>query len=747
MMRSHLTTPKPTVLAALITIILGNFAFAQKPLGTVLKSNGNLEADLNDDQWPDDWAGKSEGLTWEQEEENHYFRLTSPQPGKMVMLYQEIEVPADVEAIELSWRQRISGLKTGRQAWFDARILLEFLDSSREKLSPSPSAPASRKDTEGWVERSANFLVPEGARTLKFMPCLFQVESGTFDLDDVTLKSVDPRPIRLAAEEAANKRLAKYEAAAQKRRSKAESLLMETGSLISNGNFESDRKQNSWPDDWGKLKVGGSWPVEEGNHFLRMSSPEPGTMVMAYRLIDLPADIQALELSWRQRITDLERGTSPWFDARIMLEFSGIDGKKLKSKPSPPYTTKNTNGWVERKSEFLVPEGALTLVLMPSLFQVKQGTFDLDDVTLRPIDPAPLYEAAKKREAELQARYVPPETPDQSKWPSEVKVVGNRLHNTLGEEVWLQGVNAGGLETLPHDKQVLKSVVVAIEDWKSNCVRIPMNDAFWFGKSDYQRDGGEEYREIIDQAITLASNRGAYVVIDLHRFRAPKAEHGTFWKDFAERYKNHPAVLFDIFNEPHGISWEVWRNGGWVFDAKGTDESAFLSDEEKRKNGGFESIGMQGLVNAVRSTGAKNLIIAGGVFWCNDLSGIINGYALDDKTGNGVMYSWHTYNWHTGWDEKALQTATHYPIFVGECGADTKKMDFIPADDQEDPYTWVPDMLGVIQKHRLNWTGWCLHPKATPVLISDWSYTPTPYWGEFAKRALSGEKFPIKRLR
>ena len=111
------------------------------------------------------------------------------------------------------------------------------------------------------------------------------------------------------------------------------------------------------------------------------------------------------------------------------------------------------------------------------------------------------------------------------------------------------------------------------------------------------------------------------------------------------------------------------------------------------------------------------------------------------------MYSWHTYNWHTDWKKKVLSTAAKYPIFVGECGADTKKMDFIPLADQEDPYTWVPDMLGFIQQHRLNWTGWCLHPKASPVMISDWSYTPTPYWGAFAKRALAGEKFPLKKTR
>ncbi len=736
-----------SLLLAFLAGLFPHEAASQAVVGRELKPNGDFETDRDSDNWPDGWATVKPGGEWVTEDGNHFVRLTSTSPGRMVMLYQEIAIPAGAEAIELSFRQRITGLKVGKNSWFDARILMEFLDRDRKKVTPTPSAPASGRDTAGWVEKRTSFLVPEGATTLKFMPCLFEVAAGTFDLDDVVLRAVDAGPIREASDTAAVARLAKLEADAKKRRDKAAAILQQHGSLITNGDFETDvKKQDGWPDDWGRLKEGGSWESEGGNHFLRMTSPKPGSMVMAYRTFDIPAGTEALELSWRQRVTGLKKGTSPWFDARIMLELKGIDGTKVGS-PSPPYSQKDTDGWVERRTSFLVPDHALTLVLMPSLFQVQAGTFDLDDLVLKPTDPAQLLAAAKQREAEIKARYVPPEEPNRSRWPSELRVVGNRLHDRGGKEVWLQGVNAGGLETLPQDRQVIKSVVVAIDEWKSNCVRVPMNEAFWYGKSDYQKDGGKEYREILDQIIRLAANRGAYVAIDLHRFRAPKAEHAAFWKDFAAEYKDHPAVLFDVFNEPHGVSWDVWRNGGWIDEAKGIDESAFLTDEEKNKNRGFESVGMQGLVDAVRSTGARNVIIAGGVFWCNDLSGIADGYALEDRTGNGIMYSWHTYNWHTGWEEKVLATAAKYPIFVGECGADITKMSFIPEADQEDPYTWVPDMLGFIQKHRLNWAGWCLHPKASPIMISDWSYTPTPFWGAFAKRALAGEKFPLKKTR
>lgn len=347
-----------------------------------------------------------------------------------------------------------------------------------------------------------------------------------------------------------------------------------------------------------------------------------------------------------------------------------------------------------------------------------------------------------------------PENPRPDQWPKELKVLGNRLVDPSGNEVWLQGVAIPGLEIVPEGHGAVFSTRVAIDDWKARVIRLAISDTFWYGggkasnRSAGQTDGGAAYRKKIDAAVNMAANRGAYIVLDLHRYRAVRPEHLVFWKELAEKYKNHPAVLFDLINEPHGISWSVWRDGGFVAEKdKKIDESAFLIDEEKKKNQGFESPGMQRLVDVIRATGAKNILIAGGLDWAYDLSGIVDGFALRDPDGNGIMYSSHIYPWKRGWEEKVLRAAALHPIFVGEVGADVNKMSFMPAEIQEDPETWVPDMLGLIQKYRLNWTGWSFHAWATPVMISDWNYTPTPAWGVPAKRALAGEKFELKKLR
>ena len=743
--------PRPVLIELIIAITLAWACIMQsravEPVsGPSLIPNGDFETANHDDHWPDGWP--KAGVIKE-EAGNHFLRLTSDSPGKMVTLYRSILLPIGTKALRLSWRWRVSGLKVGKQPWFDARLMLEFKDSAGAKVKPAPAAPYLRKDTPGWVQGELKFLVPESATTLEFMPSLLQVDQGTLDLDDIELHSIDAQDLlaQAAAKETANQ--AKLAKLAAQKQAKAAAHVQPDGSLISNGGFELSGKSGSWPDDWGKLKEGGSWELENGNHFLRLKSTTPGATILMYRAIDLPAGLEALRLSWRERVSELKKGKLPWNDARIMLEFKDAAGQTLANKPSPPYTQNDTKGWVARTTDFLVPQGAITLVLMPSLFQVEHGVFDLDDISLKPTSADALREQARLAEEAAQRAYVAPETPDQKKWPQELHVSGNRILNKSGAEVWLQGVNAGGLETLVADRQIMKSAVVGVDDWKANIIRLPVKGDYWFGDSPLQKDGGKSYRETIDQIITLVANRGAYLLLDLHRFRAPTEKDVAFWKDAASRYKNHPAVLFDLFNEPHDVPWDVWKNGGWVSEKKqGVDESAFLDENEKKKaNAGFPSVGMQALVNAARQTGARNIVVVGGLAWSGDLSGVAQGYALDDAGGDGIVYSWHNYNWHKDWQGRVLAAAAKYPILVGEVGADEKKMDFIPLQDQEDPYTWVPDMLGFIQKYHLHWTAWCLHPKATPVLISDWNYTPTPYWGAFAKRALAGEQFTMKKMR
>lgn len=314
----------------------------------------------------------------------------------------------------------------------------------------------------------------------------------------------------------------------------------------------------------------------------------------------------------------------------------------------------------------------------------------------------------------------------------ELHVEGNRLVNAAGEEVWLQGVAICGLEWRADGDNIHESFERAILDWGANCIRLATGTKFWFGEAS--GSDAQAYRSLVDELVSYANARGCYVAIDLHEYKAPTARHAKFWAEVAAKYANRPGVLFDLLNEPHDISWREWRDGGELKDGGGeavaeNDEAADLT----------RSIGMQKLVDVVRATGAKNPVICGCLDWSYDCSGVLKGYALEDKSGNGIIYSVHVYPWKSDWQGKFLDVAAKHPLFLGEVGCQPKPMPF--EQSTQDPYVWGPKILACIQKNRLNWTAWSFHPWASPCVLSDWDYTPTPYWGAFVRAALRGVRF------
>jgi endoglucanase len=322
--------------------------------------------------------------------------------------------------------------------------------------------------------------------------------------------------------------------------------------------------------------------------------------------------------------------------------------------------------------------------------------------------------------------------------PDTLHVQGNRLVTADGRDIWLQGLALPGLEWAGGGAKIRETLAAALHDWRANCIRLPVREDFWFGRDpSTAADGGAAYRELVDELVTATAGAGAYLALDLHRFKAPTPAHAEFWRDAAARYANHPAVLFDIFNEAHDITWEVWRDGGRIDAPPG--RQAVAENEFAREQ--TDAIGHQALVDTVRATGAGNIVIAGGLDWAYDLSGVAAGFTLDDRGGRGVMYASHIYPWKFDWNEKVLCMAGKAPLFIGEVGCELVPLPFEKPEHYQDPYVWGPDAIGYIQTHRLHWTAWSFHPRATPRVIGDWDFTPTPFWGAFVRAALRGVRF------
>lgn len=313
-----------------------------------------------------------------------------------------------------------------------------------------------------------------------------------------------------------------------------------------------------------------------------------------------------------------------------------------------------------------------------------------------------------------------------------LKVVGNKLLTAAdGRPVLLRGVNIPSLEFSNTGDHLLQALDVALDQWKANVIRLPLAQDRWYGRARGKEweppvtDGGAGYRALVDTVVKTAAKRRAYVILDLHwNCAGRKADSGgrpaqyrmadelslEFWRDVAARYRNHPAVIFELFNEPYEISWDVWLNGGEI------------SQEFEHRHYTFRAVGMQAMYDAVRATGAGNVVVVNGMEWGYDLSGVLEGYAVK---GSNIIYGTHPYPHKSrDWDRYFGRIAEKYPVLIGEFGG-----------GPEHVQDYGLKLLKYADERGLHWTAWALNPGVTPTLITGWDFSPSPF-GELIKRAL-----------
>ena len=347
----------------------------------------------------------------------------------------------------------------------------------------------------------------------------------------------------------------------------------------------------------------------------------------------------------------------------------------------------------------------------------------------------------------------------------QLHTVGNKILTLSGGcTLRLKGVNVDGMEFDPSGNQgppgqgITATVAEAVTAWNCNIVRIPMNQDYWFGCGG----GGPNYQILIDEIVSYCQANNAYALLDLHwsgkqtgntspcgtgwgndantkQQYMPDDNSVTFWSSVAARYANNSAVLFDLYNEPYDYSgggWNIWRNGG--------TEATY----------GFHTPGMQLLLTVIRSAGANNVVVAGGLDYAYDLTGV-SGYALTDvPSGNGIIYSSHVYPWKgtsnpsfpgywgpNDGNSKITPIASTYPVLIGEFGENYYFNP--PTNSVSDPNgNWDQLLLNWMDANNFSGTGWDMHTSSSPILVSDWNFTPTSWHGVPVKSWLAIPQTP-----
>ena len=292
---------------------------------------------------------------------------------------------------------------------------------------------------------------------------------------------------------------------------------------------------------------------------------------------------------------------------------------------------------------------------------------------------------------------------------------GNQILDVNNAAVRLRGVTAGILNEYPYINtltDVTPSSFDAAKSWGVNAVRVPLSEEFWFQSIGCRYPiSPTDYQNNVATVVQRITSRGMLAILDLHvntktntgwcnAAQQPMADYPraiTFWQQVANRFKTNPLVGFDLYNEPHDISWYVWRNGGTVLDFSGY----------------WRAAGMQQMYDAVRGTGAQNLIFVSGSKW-----GTLPPPSAYLLSGYNIVYAAHAYT-TTAPPSQILDPWTllslNNPMAVTEFGWH---------DNNSGAYN--ANVIAWAESHNVSWLAFIWNAGPNYALVTDlYSFKPT----------------------
>jgi endoglucanase len=271
----------------------------------------------------------------------------------------------------------------------------------------------------------------------------------------------------------------------------------------------------------------------------------------------------------------------------------------------------------------------------------------------------------------------PPPPPPPEKTPvainGKLRVCGLKLCNQYGREIQLRGMSTHGLQW--HGNCINDASLDALaKDWEADVIRISM----YVNEGGYRSDRSLANR--VNQIVDMAEARGMYAIIDWHQLSPgnPNSDWDLaqpFWRDMATRHKDRKHVLYDVANEPNGVSWA----------------------ETKRYH--------DRIIPVIRAVDPSTVILLGTHAWGS--MGISDGRNENDIVNNpvraeNIMYTFHFYaGSHRQAYLDALDRASNrIPVFVTEFGTQSASGD--GANNRD----WTNRYLGLMQRKQISWANW-----------------------------------------
>jgi len=297
-------------------------------------------------------------------------------------------------------------------------------------------------------------------------------------------------------------------------------------------------------------------------------------------------------------------------------------------------------------------------------------------------------------------------------------VQGNQIIGPSGQPLVLRGAHIASAfvfyNSWFHNNDVSRRFSSTIlnemaKTWHMNALRIPLSNWIWAKDSS-------NYIKTLDQVVQQANAVGLYTILTLHDDATagspygtgactPKPESVTFWKAIATHYINNPMVIFDAFNEPKFVDGPHWLSGGGTMKGS-TGKTAPV-------------IGMQGLVDAIRSVGAKQIVVIGGTAYPLKYSEKNAQLKINDPN---IVYTKHWYKEislgnPSYWDSQ-IGYFKQFPIYFGEWALLPNSTIAVRCQGatMQNADQLVNTFLNYANQNHMSWTAWQF---GAPYLVID----------------------------
>lgn len=318
-----------------------------------------------------------------------------------------------------------------------------------------------------------------------------------------------------------------------------------------------------------------------------------------------------------------------------------------------------------------------------------------------------------------------------------LKVQGSKIMDAKGQPTQLVGMSLfwSGWASQFYNRRTVHWLAY---DWKVSVIRIAMGVE---GNGMYldTNNGAAKNMRMVDSVIQASVDLGIYVIVDWHDHNAPnhQAQSIDFFQKVARKWGHTPNVIYEIFNEPHGIM-EPDANGN------GGEEGWSWADSIKPYS--------QAVVDSIRAIDPDNLILIGNENWDQSPATA----AADPVKGKNLAYTLHFYSGShvvstSGAPARATSNAYYsgaatlakgVALFLSEWG--TTNADGGGGADKSLYLTQAKGWLDWAQTNSISWCNWsvvnktessaALKPNANP--LGGWNDTDLSVSGAWVRQQI-----------